>query len=342
MLCCAGLTAPVSLIPVGTNNDHGRPAPGTQQAIANTAQQNCIHRHQLPSRGSQQATTATTTSGPTQGNGAGPSSHMDSGIVRQIQRPRASCFIPPRKIDAPRISKALAPPADPQSNSRPHLSSAASAVPQAPGERDPDALAGSSSPTSHVLTPPVYRSLGDAPAVHLIPKQQPAGIQQPGSAQSAASEASKSEGARCERSGAAASQGLGQAAQNRAAAGLPFARRRLVKAAQLPLPDTQVYEHPCSSLPFYSASSDPAGPPSSAKPCNVLSRTKQAARSPVHSPQDGPGVRSPGRRYSPGAVDGKRQRCWSDVADNARQSHSLEHLATPAAPASPGMPGMLL
>lgn len=229
--------------------------------------------------------------------------------------------------------------------SRTHLTHGSATRPPAAVKPDPDAFAGGSSLASGAPKLSSHWSRSSAsPASPHVPQQQSAKVCQPGHAQRAAAKPASSSAERKQPGFMASSAGQGQAAQNRAAAGLPFARRRLVKAGQLPLPDTQVYEHPRSSPPFHPTSPTETNCPSSTEePCEARARRVQSERSPVMSPQDRPAEHSPCRRFSPGAMPGKRQKHGSEMAGNACQSPGLsrpaEDSGTSAAPGSPAMSG---
>ncbi|KAK9835773.1 hypothetical protein WJX74_007624 [Apatococcus lobatus] len=327
----AGGAAPIALIPVGPHSDPGQPAPGRQQGAGNAAQPKHLHQHQPPSRGGQQAPAVSTAYGLSYGNSAGQSSQTHSGNIRQIQRPCASRFIPPRKVGPPQVSQAAVLDASPSGQppaSDIRSTTAAAMEPPAPIKLDRDAFAGSSTPGPDKPALPGPRSMANEPS--LLQKQQLAKSYQPRSQQAAV----HLHGQDAEHE--MALMGKGQAVKSRLAAGPPLARRRLVKAAQLPLPDTQVYEQPGSS-PFHQISPNAASPPSSAKPHDATAQTNQREKSPVIYPQGGTDGNGPGRMFSPGAADGKRQRRWSDPADDTHQSHPSEDKGPSAAPCSPAL-----
>ena len=232
---------------------------------------------------------------------------------------------------------------DGNSFNRAHPTHKAAKRPQAAVKPNPDASGGSSPLASGAPELPLRRSTpSTSPASPHDPQQQSAKGCQPGQGAAAKPTTSSAE---CKGGKTLASTGQGQAAQNRAAAGHPLARRRLVKAAHLPLPDTQVYEHPRPSPWLIPTSLIAADSPSSADQREATARTAQAARSPVMSPRDQPADDSLCGRFSPGAMPGKRQKHGSNVAGDAGHSpglsQSAEDSGISAAPGSPAMSGSM-
>lgn len=376
MGCSAGSATPASSIPAGSHGQ-GASTHCTQQGVAKAAHQNRPLQHGLPSLGGQQPA-APPISGPKQGNGTGSSMPASSGNVRQMQRPRANGFIPPRKFVAPQSSKAAVPqpclsdqqpisrtPFPPgaatqlqaagkpgpnahggSSSNRTQLTHGAAARLEAAVKPDPDACGGSSSLAPGAQELPFHGSTpGASPASPHDPQQQSLKVSKHGNAQGAAAKAVSTSAER-KGGGGLASTGQGQAAQNRAAAGHPLARRRLVKAAQIQLPDTQVYEQPRASPPLHPPSLSAADSLPSRDQHGATARIAQAARSPVMSPQACPADESPYRRFSPGAMPWKRQKHRSDAAGDASHSpgpsQSAERSEASEAPSSPAMSGTLM
>ena len=203
--------------------------------------------------------------------------------VRQIQRLRAGCFVPPRKVARPD-----APQPAPDCSVKAQHSRAADIQPSVPSRNiarlhAADPAPGGTRDLQHSRKVHVPQSVDIKPesaghsnhsaafslqkpthAVSSHPSIAQHGLQKSGRPQE---ECSSHVGLKCNdqphhdhniheglhtalaASKAGRFQGMGQCARNRAAAGQPLARRRLVKAAPTALPDTQLYPAPPLSPP---------------------------------------------------------------------------------------------
>ncbi len=203
--------------------------------------------------------------------------------VRQIQRLRAGYFVPPRKVARPDANQP-APDcsvkaqhsraagiqqsvpsrnmtrledADPGPSGTREVQHSRSSHAQQSVDIKPDPAGRSNHSAALSLRKPTHAA--SSPQIIAQPGPQISGRPQAGCSSHVGSRIGEQphhghdmdEGVHTARAASKAGQlqGLGQCARNRAAAGQPLARRRLVKATPTALPDTQLYPAPPLSLP---------------------------------------------------------------------------------------------